>query len=237
MSVYLQNPLDDNNEPQRRIAPALTGVVFAAAGVLYLLTGHPLLAGILPWLYGGWPTFSAGLWILRTDPVRSRARVCFLFYLAAACWKAAATALATVMIFMFMSSICGIPPNNRELMAALLALLVGLVLNTLIGGIAVVAALVCKVRVWIRTNLRGLLRNDLTRAAYIGPSPQTRLSLEFAVVATAVLVPLVILGALLMVAMMALDGAFDGQPVQMSTVEIVFAVIGTLITLLSPQWV
>ncbi len=98
MSSYNQLPLNTDNDGPSVFGPILTASTIAAAGVLYLVTRHPLLAAILPWLHGGWPTFSTGLWLLRTDPVRRCAWVCLIFYLAAGCWKAAVTALGTMMV-------------------------------------------------------------------------------------------------------------------------------------------
>ena len=96
MSVFDQLQHDDDRPILS--GPFVSALTIAAAGVVYVMTRHPLLAGILPWLHGGWPTFSTGIWILRSDPQRARARVCFLFYFAAACWKAAVVAFATTFV-------------------------------------------------------------------------------------------------------------------------------------------
>lgn len=188
-------PLLNNEEAQPgNFGPVLGALTVAAAGVLYCVTRHPLLAAILPWLHGGWKTFHTGLWILRTDPVRSRAGTCFAFYLAAACWKAAAAAFATVYLLVIVTK-SGIQPDETEFLALCLALLAGLLLNSLIGVAAVVAALVCKVRVCVQSDLRTAMHGDLSAAVLFGPRRNST-NLGFIVVATAVVFPLAIAGAI-----------------------------------------
>jgi hypothetical protein len=195
MSSYDQFPPNDDDDGLSMLGPVFTASTIAAAGVLYLLTRHPLLAAILPWLHGGWPTFSTGLWILRSDPVRSRAWVCLVFYFAAGCWKAAVTALGTMIALGCIGAWCGLQPTEKEIMATTIAFLIGLALNILLATIAVIAALICKVRVCVRANLQLTLRHDLSRAAQIGPMPSgSSFTLEFVVVATAVVLPLILIG-------------------------------------------
>jgi len=197
MSIYVQSPYY-NDGRHGHYRPVFTALTIAATAVLYLWTRHPLLAALLPWLHGGWATFSTGLWIVRVDPLRRRAWTCFSFYLAVACWKAAATALASIVLLALLAARFGVQPNENEIIASLLTLVAGLVLNSLIALVAVVAALCCRVRVCVRANLRTTTLNDLSRAAEIGPSSRTPFSLEFIVVATAMILPLIIFGIMLL---------------------------------------
>ncbi len=181
--------------PLGRIEPFLFGVTLPAATLLYLATKEPILAAILPCLHGGWKTFRTGLWLLRSDPCRSRARTCFAFYTAAACWKAAAAALASVGLSVFVAIRFGVQPNISEFAALMLVLTGGVVLNTLLGLGSIYAALRCKIRVWVHPRLRTAVHGDLRLVAQIGPFRRDFNHAIF-VVATALVFPLVGAGAL-----------------------------------------
>ncbi len=80
-------------------------------------------------------------------------------------------------------------------MASVLAFLIGLALNMVLATVAVIAALIYKVRVCVRANLQLVLRHDLSCAALIGPTPSSgSFTLEFVVVATAAVLPLIVVG-------------------------------------------
>ena len=190
--MYDEQPVPEPHTKGSHSTPLLGVATVAAAGLVYCLTGHPLLAALLPWLHGGWNTFHTGFWILRKDPLRSRARICFVFYLAAACWKAAAAALAMVLIFAFADGMFGVKLNQKEIVATVMAFLAGLVLNSLIGVIAVTAAIIYGVRAWVQSNLRTVVRGDLSRASQIGPSPRQTLNFGVVVVITAMLLPVIV---------------------------------------------
>ena len=134
-----KRPRKRTAHPDRR-ERFLVGSSLLAATVLYLVTNNPLIAAILPCLHGSWNTARTGLWLLKTDPCRSRARIRFAFYVAAACWKAAGAALGTVMVFILVERFVGLPPNMDELAAIMIVLAGGTVLNTLLGLAAVGAA-------------------------------------------------------------------------------------------------
>jgi hypothetical protein len=201
MSIYAQHPLNQDDDSQSPFGPLFTAMIVAAAGVLYVLTRHPLLAAILPWLHGGWATLSTGLWILRKDPSRRRAWTCFAFYTAVASWKAAAVALATLFIFFVVSQLCGVPVNDNEFIATLLAFAAGLLLSSLICIAAVVAALRCKVRVYYHAHLRSTVHGELTNAARIRLRKH-RFSLGRLVIGSLIVLPLLALPFVLMCMMM-----------------------------------
>ncbi len=58
----------------RAIAFLLT---LAVATLVYLVSGNVIISTVLPCLHAGWSTFRTGLWILKSDPRRFRARTCF----------------------------------------------------------------------------------------------------------------------------------------------------------------
>jgi bifunctional DNase/RNase/predicted permease len=173
----------------------LVGSSLLAATVLYLVTNNPLIAAILPCLHGSWNTARTGLWLLKTDPCRSRARICFAFYVAAACWKAAGAALGTVMVFILVERFVGLPPNMDELAAIMIVLAGGTVLNTLLGLAAVGAALRGRVRVWVHPRLRAAARGNLGVAARLSPRVAGFNHAVF-VIATALVFPPIIAGTI-----------------------------------------
>jgi hypothetical protein len=90
-------------------------VTLAVATLFYLASGNVIASAVLPCWHAGWRTFRTGVWILQSDPHRFRARVCFAYYVAAACWKAALAALLSVGIFILVAQRTGVEPVCRSL--------------------------------------------------------------------------------------------------------------------------
>jgi hypothetical protein len=172
-------------------------VILTAAIIIYLATDSSLAAIILPCLHGGWNLFRTGIWLLKSDPFKSRARICFAFYVGAACWNSAAVAFITIFIFVFAAVKFGFQPNITEIEATMLVLTGGVVLNTLIGLGAVYAALHYKIKVWVRPRLRIQLEGDLNSLAAISTF---RYEFNYAifVVATSLVFPSIILGLIVL---------------------------------------
>lgn len=172
-------------------------VTLLIATVIYLLSGALIVSTVLPCIHAGWSTLSSGLWILQVDPVRARARVCFTFYLAAACWKAACAALISVATFALIANKTGIEPSLEEFVATMWVLIIGVVLNMALGLGATAAAISRRVRVWVQPQLQSRYLGDLRRAAR-----QSRIHPGFNhaifVVGTALVFPTAALGALLL---------------------------------------
>lgn len=108
-------------------------VTLSVAVLLYLLTDSTLAAVVLPCMHGGWNTLHTGIWLLRSDPHRRRGRVCFAFYVAAACWKAAAAAFVSIIVFRIVEDRLGAKPNMAEFETTMFVLAGGVVFTTLIG--------------------------------------------------------------------------------------------------------
>lgn len=172
-------------------------VTLLIATVIYLLSGAMIVSTVLPCIHAGWSTLSSGLWILQVDPVRARARVCFTFYLAAACWKAACAALITVVTFAVVANKTGIEPSLDKFVATMWVLIAGVVLNMVLGLAATVAAISRRVRVWVQPQLQSRYLGDLRWAAR-----QSRIYPGFNhaifVVGTALIFPTAALGCLLL---------------------------------------
>jgi hypothetical protein len=166
---HSENLPDTTPSRPGRLEPLLFVATLIVATLLYLVTKRPALAVILPCLHGGWETFRTGLWVLQSDPCRPRARTCFAFYLAAACWKSAASAFLAVVIFIVAAMITGFQPNINEFAATMFVLAGGVVLNMFLGLGAICAALRQKIRVWVHPRLRAMTDGDLRRVAELGP--------------------------------------------------------------------
>lgn len=167
------------------------------ATLVYLVTSDPLVAVILPCLHGGWHTLRTGCWLLGADPCRRRARTCFVFYVAAAFWKAAAAALLTIVLFAVVETLTGLLPNANEIQAIACVLLLGFLLNTLTGFVAVCTALFCGVRVWVHPDLHTMLHADLGLVSGLNPR-WSGVNHAIFVVATAMAFPLLVFGFILL---------------------------------------
>lgn len=188
--------VESNNIPahsERRWRIALFLLLLAAAALLFLVSGRAITSVAIPSLVAGWGSFRTGLWILKVDPQRFRARTCFAYYVAAAFWNAALGALVSIGIFVVVAEKAGIDPDMDEFEATLIVLLGGIVLNTAVGFVATIAALVGKVRVWVNPKLPQHVHGDLRLAAHqSGLVPKFNFAVF--VVGTAVVFPLAVLG-------------------------------------------
>ncbi len=178
----------------REVAFLLT---LAVATLVFLASGNVIISTVLPCLHAGWSTFRTGLWILESDPRRFRARTCFAYYVAAACWKAALAALLSVGIFIVVAQRTGVEPSMDEFVATMWVLIIGIVLNTVLGMTATVAALLGKIRVWVHPRLQSIFHGDLRRAAQQSKR-YPGFNYAIFVVGTALVFPLVTLGAILL---------------------------------------
>ena len=89
---------------------------------LHVCTSSAFVGVVLPSAHAGWNSLRTGSWLLHSDPRRRRARICFAFYLATACWKAAAAAFLTVLLLMMVAAITGKNPNIDNFMVTMLML-------------------------------------------------------------------------------------------------------------------
>jgi hypothetical protein len=178
-----------------RVAIFLFTLVVAT--LIYLASGNVIVSTVLPCCHAGWRTFRTGLWILRTDPRRFRARTCFAYYVAAACCNAAFAALLVVGIFIEVALRTGVEPSMDEFIATMWVLIIGVLLNTALGIAATVAAIVGKIRVWVHPRLQSILHGDL-RLAPQHPRRYPGLNYAIFVLGTAYVCPLVTLLAILL---------------------------------------
>jgi hypothetical protein len=187
--------------PPSKLGPLSFIVTLIVATLLFLATNGSAILVVLPCIHAGWSTFCAGLWLLRWDPNRVRARVCFIFYIAAACWKAALAALLTVLVFgLAENNLLGRKPNDDEIASVLIMLFGGATLNTIIGITATIAALRHRVRVWVHPQL-GRSMEYQYRLFGVVKLFYRRFNHAIFVVGTALVLPPVIIGCFLLAVM------------------------------------
>lgn len=183
--------------PARVRQAVLFVLTLAVATLCYLASGNVIASAVLPCVHAGFRTFCSGWWILSVDPQRFRARTCFAYYVAAACWKAALAALLSIGTFIVVAMRTGAEPTMEEFAATMWVLIIGIALNTALGGAATVAAIKGHVRVWVHPRLETMLRGDLRLAAR---HVSRRAGFNFAifVLGTAIVFPLTAVGALVL---------------------------------------
>ena len=138
-------------------------VTFAAAIAIERLTDSVTLAVIMPCAHAAWKSLSCAFWLLGSDEVRPRAWACFLFYLATACWKAAATAFATAILCMEVVERAGQRPPEEALSTLGIIVAGGGLLTGLVGVAGLAPALSGKAHVWVDPAVQDACRGQFSR--------------------------------------------------------------------------
>jgi hypothetical protein len=193
------NPSEGGEDSSSRSGWLYWLLAVCVAILLHLLVGYALFVAALPCAQAAWKSFRCGFWLLRADPVAARGRACCWFCLAVGCWKAAATALAVMLILIGIEAMTGRPmpiqQAQREGNFALLIMGVGVSLSTLIGIIAIALALRGRVRVWVHPSLRQRCRGEFGYVAeYVLTYRNRQMNHAVSVVALSVLFPLAAAG-------------------------------------------
>lgn len=193
------------------------GISFVLGIALSFAVENPLAGALLPTVLAGWPSFSVGRWLLKTDSRRRRAWVCFLFYIAAACWKGASAAFTTAMVFFLIESHTGRAPTVEEIAATFLTMLAAVVLCTLLGLASLVLAVRYRIRVWVHPRIRRTFERFPKSVLGIDGTHHGFNQAIF-VVATSVVFPLVAGGSVALIVLLA-----DSTPNQVSVVPTLVA--------------
>jgi hypothetical protein len=141
-------------------------VILGFAVTVYLVTGNPIIACLLPYIAAAWPSAESAFWLRTADPWRERGRVCFWFYLATAGWKAAAAALVAVLIFVIVQEIVGMAPILEMANRAILVLLAGVTGASFLGLVGIAMAFRCRVRVFVIPKLIRLCNADFSNISF-----------------------------------------------------------------------
>jgi hypothetical protein len=142
--------------------------VITLAFVVFELTANAMLSMALGCLKFGWDQYRMSRWLKRTDPNRTRGRICSWFYLAWGFWRSSLVATAVMFAIPFgVMLIEGKQPNapkrdlpSESLMALLLAFL-GFSASGAISTVAVVSALRRKVKVWVGPEVRWAIEDGV----------------------------------------------------------------------------
>ena len=118
------------------------------------------------------------------------------FYLGVAGWKAAVSAVATILVLLLAESLAGAVPREAELVLIFSVLFGGLLLATLMGLVGAWAARTQGVRVFVYAKLFDLCDGDFT---LIGERLSGRRSLNPAmfVLMLSIFTPIMLLGAMI----------------------------------------
>jgi hypothetical protein len=133
-------------------------VTFSVA--VFILTGDPLLAALLPYLAAAEPSIQSAIWIRLRDPVAGRGKACLWFYLASAGWKAGATAVAHVFGFVLLSEVFGMGINMDLFAHTMIVLLIAVTFAAVLGWVGTIVAIRQQVRVFIVPRLFKLCGGD-----------------------------------------------------------------------------
>jgi len=165
-------------------------LLFLGLGTLvYLATNVAFAGAVMPSIYAGWSSFRTALWIFQNDQHKVRARICSAFCVATGFWHAAAGAVISLVVFMFVTEVVGKKPDMEQFAATMIVLAIGIVLTTVIGLAAAISAAKRGTRVWIHPRLRELVDNDLQAAAHLPPDDYFNHAVF--VTATAVALPII----------------------------------------------
>lgn len=167
--------------------------VLAASILIFVVTGNPLLASLLPYLSAARHCTRAAFWLRTVDPFPQRGRACFWFYLATAAWRAASAAFVTVVGFAIVQIVRGIGPNMAVFSQTMIVLLCGLALATLLGLVGVVSALAARVRVFVIPDIHRQATGDFD-LVLVAATLRPRFNHAIFVLASVLIVPVLLVG-------------------------------------------
>lgn len=128
-------------------------ILLAIGVIVYAVTKNVFLGALLCSLRAGWPVVQSWRVIRAVDRLPRRRRVLFLFYCATACWRTAASALISILVFILFDKALGHKVDFDHITATLLVLFGGIVFNTVIGLAGVICAVASGQRVWVNPTL------------------------------------------------------------------------------------
>ncbi len=128
--------------------------VLGASVTVYIVTGSMVIPAAILYAYTAYEPLRCAIWLRNADPVIARGRACFWFYSAMAFWNAAASAFASVLVFLVDNRVRGKQPPTDEFAVTMMTLASGMCVSTVLGLIAVVVAWRANVRVWVHPHVR-----------------------------------------------------------------------------------
>ena len=198
--------------PVARRGGAAWLVLGLVALVVFDLTANPALAVAIGCLKFGWDELATARWLWARDPVRARGRVVSLYYAAWALWRVTGVALGLILLITWASQPIldlmrargrKVPGVVTELVAAGFVMLFGTIATALTSILAIVSALRCRVRVWVGPEAKIARRLRRWPPESIPGRPTPNRVGWVSVAASMTLVPPMLLGMLLAIALLA----------------------------------
>lgn len=138
---------------RRAVEFLLWPILLVIGAIIYAVTKSFFMGAFLCLVRAAWPVVRSWRVIRAVDPSPRRRRVLFLFYFASAGWRAAASAAVLIFLFILLDVHFGQKVDRNHLGVALFSLLGGVLLNTVIGLLAIIYALMRQQRVWVNPML------------------------------------------------------------------------------------
>ncbi len=167
---------------------------------LFIVTGNPLIASAIPYIMGGARGILTAFWLRSVDPIVSRGKTYFWFYIAAAGWEAATTAFLHLLLFVAIEECTGVmvAVANFGLFAqTMLVLTGGVAVSTVIGMVAIVSALRHRMQVFVVLDLHKLCGGDFETIGAVMAGRRRFNHAIFVLISTLFVPPLVISSAAL----------------------------------------
>jgi hypothetical protein len=137
--------------------------------LIFLLTSNTLLAIAMPFLHAGWPAARTAFWLLRSDPWRARAWAMFFFELGMAGLLASCCGFVMMTTGLMLESLFQQAPNIDEMIPAMLAMLIGLLVSFAMGWIGTFIAWWYGVKVFVSFDLHRRCNGDFSRITELTP--------------------------------------------------------------------
>jgi hypothetical protein len=179
-------------------------LVLAAAIGVFLVTGSPLLAALLPYLSAARASLRSAIWLRSADPWTARGKTCFWFYLATAAWRAAVAAFVSVLLFFVTEAVTGVGPDIDVFARTMIVIAVGAGWAAILGLVGMAAAVARGVRVFVIPNIARLAGGEFDAIGAVA-SARPRFNHAIFVLAMAMFLPVSVAGTIIA----AIGGARD----------------------------
>ena len=192
--------------------------------ILYWLTSSVVLATLIPSVITALPALRTGWWIRSFElslGCRTRAHTLWFFYLADALWLSAASALITVLILIMINAKFGIQPNMTKFATAMLIIVGGVVLTTLIGLYAAYLAWRNSIRVWVHPKTYQWTNGVKERLCRLAFQPQ-RFNHAVFILGTSFVTPCLLTGTAALIALTAHGGQLSPAMENLSIAVMLF---------------
>ncbi len=172
---------------------------------IYWMTTSIAVASLIPAVQAALPALKTGLWIRAYECHCGRAkrgRLLFLFYVADALWLSAASAAMTILTLAILASWFGWQPNLTRVATALLTVASATLATTLLGLAASYLAWRSALRVWVHPRTFRWCQGNASQLPHLHLQPP-RLNHGVFIVGTGLVVPSLVIGTMLLIAMTA----------------------------------